>query len=303
MNRKNKELYKEEIFIKGEKYYFVKDYEENEEYRQSFNRLTEKVFGFNLESWYKKGYWTDKYSPHSLLYKGNIVANVSVNTMEFSLFDKGVKAIQLGTVMTDPEFRNGGLSRTLMEFVLSDIKERYDLVYLYGNNTVTDFYPKFGFVKSKEYVHWGVFKKEGINASFYKLDIKNEKDRKILIRLVKNTIPISKISMLNNMELIMFYLDSFMADNIYYSREMDLAAIIEYGEGELLLVDIFSANDFNLEELIPSLLKEEMMKVTLGFTPRNDRGFQIEAIEGDDTFFVLNKSLNIAGRFPMLSHT
>jgi hypothetical protein len=37
MNRKNKELYKEEIFIKGEKYYFVKDYEENEEYRQSFN--------------------------------------------------------------------------------------------------------------------------------------------------------------------------------------------------------------------------------------------------------------------------
>lgn len=53
--------------------------------------------------------------------------------------------------MTDCEYRNKGISRKLMDKVLQDWKDKCDAIYLYANDSVLDFYPKFGFIKAKEY--------------------------------------------------------------------------------------------------------------------------------------------------------
>ena len=52
--------------------------------------------------------------------------------------------------MTDPDYRGKGYARLLMERVMEDIKDA-DGIYLYGNDSVAEFYPKFGFAESKEY--------------------------------------------------------------------------------------------------------------------------------------------------------
>ena len=97
----------------------LKDYRENAELRHSFNELAKKTFGLNFEDWYQNGYWTDKYNPHS---------------------------IQLGTVMTDEAYRNRGLIRLIMEDIEKEYADKADGMYLFANDSVLSFYPKFGFV-------------------------------------------------------------------------------------------------------------------------------------------------------------
>ena len=57
--------------------------------------------------------------------------------------------IQLGTIMTDKNYRNQGLSKYLMNIVLKEFSEKNDEVYLFANDSVLYFYPKFGFQKKR----------------------------------------------------------------------------------------------------------------------------------------------------------
>ena len=69
--------------VNGKEYIYIFDYKYNEILRRSFNNLTQKTYGFNFEDWYQKGYWQEKYVPYSLADGDIIVANVSVNIMDF----------------------------------------------------------------------------------------------------------------------------------------------------------------------------------------------------------------------------
>ena len=129
----------------------VKNYRNNDKLRESLNRLTEKTFGFNFEDWYKNGFWNDKYIPYSIVEDESVVANVSVNIIDIN--DHGVLKyyIQLRTVMTDENYRNRGYIRTLINDLFKDYGEKADGFYLFANDEVLNFYPKFGFVAAKEY--------------------------------------------------------------------------------------------------------------------------------------------------------
>ena len=125
-------------------------YRDSKELRDSFNELADKVFGLNFEGWYQNGFWKDAYDPYSVIEDGKVVSNISVNRCDMNYKGKIVHLIQLGTVMTDPDYRGKGYARLLMERVMEDIKDA-DGIYLYGNDSVVGFYPKFGFAESKEY--------------------------------------------------------------------------------------------------------------------------------------------------------
>ncbi len=97
---------KKNVVIHGETYLLVRDFKDDPELRAGFNALTQAVFQFDFEQWYQAGYWKQAYSPFSLMKDGRFVANVSVNDLMFLIDGKEKKAIQIGTVMTDPAFRN-----------------------------------------------------------------------------------------------------------------------------------------------------------------------------------------------------
>ncbi len=128
-----------------------KNYRNNEALRASFNRLAEKTFGLNFENWYKNGFWKDNYIPYSVVIDGEVVSNVSVNACNMNYKGQIVKLIQLGTIMTDDDYRGNGYARALMEEVLKDYDGKVDGIYLFANDSVLEFYPKFGFKEAKEY--------------------------------------------------------------------------------------------------------------------------------------------------------
>ena len=129
----------------------IKNYRDNEMLRKSFNALAMKTYGLDFEDWYQNGYWGEAYTPYSIVEEGKIVANVSVNTMDFILDGSRKHVIQLGTVMTDEAYRKKGYSRMLMEEVEKDYAGKTEGIYLFANDSVLDFYPKFGFERAFEY--------------------------------------------------------------------------------------------------------------------------------------------------------
>ena len=300
-------MYEKPIMINGENYVLISDYKDNEKYRQGLNKLTTKTFGFDFEDWYQAGYWKGRYIPYSLLQEDELVANVSVNTLDYLVDGERKAYLQIGTVMTEERYRGKGLSRVLMENILKEY-EGFELIYLYANDSVVEFYPRFGFVSAKEYLHSKLFHKEGKQVPYRKLDMSTSEDRELILRLVTNTIPVSRISMLDNPGLPMFYLTKFMRENIYYFEELQLAAVAELEEDTIYLMDLFAIKEFKLEEVICSLMDREKMKAVLGFTPKDTEGFACEPItEEDSTFYVKSTTIDYSdilgqGRFPILSH-
>lgn len=127
------------------------DFKHQVEYRASFNRLSRLVFGIDFEAWFQKGCWDDRYICHSIVSDKEIISNISVSKMDLVINGVTRKAIQIGTVMTHPEHRGKGLSKKLMKYVLETYENTCDLLFLFANSTVLDFYPKFGFETLPEF--------------------------------------------------------------------------------------------------------------------------------------------------------
>jgi GNAT superfamily N-acetyltransferase len=291
------------IIINQEEYALITDYRDTDYYRRSLNRLTRQTYGFDFEEWYRQGYWGDGYRPYSFLHNNEIIANVSANPIDFLIDGRLHHVLQIGTVMTDHAYRRRGLSRILLQTVLSEYEASCEMIYLYANDTVLDFYPRFGFTEAEEYIHTKYFREQEKKLPVRKLDMLKEADRALVLRLVMNTKPYSKYAMVDNPGLVMFYLTSFLAEEIYYMEELNLVAVAAYEEDNLLLTDLFCEKEVDMDTVINALVNKPEMKVTLGFTPADTVSFTAERVkEKGTTFFVRGRNLIDKGRFPVLSH-
>lgn len=64
------------------KYLFRKQIREQRQLRESFMDLAVRTFDLSFESWYRAGFWTEKYIPYIFAEKNKVVANASVNIMD-----------------------------------------------------------------------------------------------------------------------------------------------------------------------------------------------------------------------------
>lgn len=287
-------------------YTFIKAYQSDNAYRKSFNELAQTVFDINFEDWYQNGYWTEKYIPYSFLHKDKVIANVSVSPMKFVHNGIVKNYVQLGTVMTDEAYRNQGLIRRLIHEVDSDYSNKVDGFFLFANETVLDFYPKFGYERVKEhsfYQHTDI----DCEMTARRVPMKTREDFKFLEAAVNNSCMQSNFWMMENMELVMFYATNFMNENVFEMKDQNAYAIAELHQGELFLHQVFSPEKVNLERIIASFGKE-VKKVTLGFTPLEETGFQWEESRDEDTVLYgkgssLVDMVQWKQRIPTLSHT
>lgn len=297
----------ENVNINGKTYGYVVDYKNNDQLRNSFNILTRKTYGFDFEEWYQNGYWKDGYIPYSIVDGNNIVSNVSVNVIDFLVMGEKRTYIQIGTVMTEKEYRNKGLNRFLMEKVLGDWRGRCDLIYLFANDSVLDFYPKFGFYSTHEYQHSKEISSENNSFGFVKLNMSDEENKSFLFNKVNQSLHFSQISMDNNASLVMFYCTSFMDQNVYYIKRFDAVVIAEFNESILYINDIFCEKEVLLNDIILSMTNKEIKKVVLGFTPKDTASFDVTLLKQEDTtLFILDDRLGILDNkkimFSILSH-
>ena len=262
---------------------------------------------FNFKQWYEDGYWGDKYIPYSLLEGDKVVSNVSVNIIEFLILGEQKRYIQIGTVMTDEEYRGQGLSRILMERVIKEWEDKCDLIYLFANDSVLDFYPKFGFEQCDEYQYSIERIKEDKSEKIIKMNMDSNIDKEFVYNMACNTIPLSKVSMKNNASLIMFYCTYFMKDSIYYIEDYDSIVICDFHEDILYIQDVFATKEINLEKIINAMISENTKKVVLGFTPNNISSYEKSLVNEEDTtlFIKVGKDNPFKIKdlmFPVLSH-
>lgn len=296
-----------EYKVKDKTFEFIYDYKDNDQIRESFNCLSKKIFGLDFEQWYQDGYWQGGYIPYSLLYKNKVVANVSVNVIDFKILGEDRRYIQIGTVMTEPDYTNMGLSRFLMNVVLEEWKDRCDSIYLFANDSVVDFYPKFGFEKSTEYQYYKSTLEKSTMTTARKLNMETTSDRNLVLEKYKKSNPFSVLSMENSNGLIMFYATSFMRNNIYYIDDYDAIVIAEFDGQTMFCNDIFCTSHLTIDSTLAPIIKQDTRKIVFGFTPKDTNNCDVALLKEDNTtLFVLQNKENIFQSnklmFPVLSH-
>lgn len=284
----------------------ITNYRSQNNLRHSFNALAGKTFeGLDFEAWYQNGYWSDHYNPYSIVIDGEVAANVSVNTIDFIWNGERKHFIQLGTVMTEERFRNQGLIRQIMNKIDLDYGQSTDGIYLFANDSVLDFYPKFGFKKAVEYQYTKPFSTSQA-CSMVQIPMRDQKDWRTLENAMCHSVSYSRFNMIDNDNLIMFYITGFMQNNVYYSNEYDTYVIAEIDKDTLTVHNIFAHKQYPMNDIF-SLFGSDIRQVILGFTPIDANGYNVCAFREDDcTLFVKGNGFDGFEQdrliFPTLSH-
>lgn len=283
----------------------VKNYRNNDNLRLSFNELAKKTFGIDFEDWYQNGYWGDNYNPYSIEINGKVIANISVNITNYILNGNKKHFIQLGTVMTEEKYRNQGLIRQIMKEIEDDYMKDIDGIYLFANDSVLDFYPKFGFHKATEYQYC---KNVSINkeGSMVKVSTKEKIELNKLEEVIKYSVHYGGFNLIENSGLIMFYVTKFMQENVYYDNNQGVYVIAEIDGEELFIHNIFSEKRLDIEKVIEAFGKG-IKKVSLRFTPDIIEGYTVSDVkEEDTTLFIKGKGFcdfeESRLMFPTLAH-
>lgn len=302
----------ENVSINNKNYTLYIQYQNNEKLRLEFNRLTQKVWEFDFENYYQSGYWDDNCILYSLFEGETIVSHITVSVFAGNSRDETKTLVQLGTVMTDKSYQKQGLNRFLMERILKDFKGRNDGIFLFANETVLDFYPKFGFVPVQEFEAFLPIK----NLTFRerpdkrKLDLDKEKDLKLFENLVENATPNTAFQTKNNgLTFFYCYADPELGykDSIYFMEALNCAAVIKTEEQALHILEVFSPDAIDIMRVIAAFTDIPFDEAVLGFTPEQVKLNYRKWKDGDLQLFVTQELVPVFEEqqliVPVLSHT
>ena len=281
----------------------------------SFNELTRNTFGFDFVEWHKAGHFSEMYVPHVVLDGEKVVSNVSVNRMQFDVGGKIKNYIQLGTVMTDAAYQGRGLNKKIMDSVLREYADKADGIYLFGNDSVLDYYPKFGFVPCEEYEYYFAYDSKGEAAPYEmeKVDMSDKAQADKVYTLMENYCSNPEVSnendamyMSENLNLYHFWMDTAYKNNIYYLPECKAYVVAAVEDGKLYLHQIIGKDKVEPKR-IARAFGEGFFEVVFGFTPVHKEGLSVRIHKEEDcTLFILGEDLKCVQEkrmmFPILSH-
>ncbi|EJA0872641.1 TPA: GNAT family N-acetyltransferase, partial [Listeria monocytogenes] len=267
----------------------------------------ESTFDINFEEWFRSGFWNDKYVCYSYIDNNEVISNVSINKMNLIYQGENYSALQIGTVMTHPNYRGQGLAKNLLNHVIAKYEDQYDFLYLFANDTVLDFYPKFGFERIEE----SSFTVDACNlkkkaSKLKKLNPDNKTDFQLISRIVSKRAPLSNILDVKESEdLLMFYVLIALKNELYYLEELDVIVLMEQEGTDLYVLDILSTKKLDVVEVLSYLSTKKIETIHLLFTPEKSK--YIDAayiIETEDMLFVRPNVLTSENYFlfPATSH-
>ena len=280
-----------------------------------FNELTRNTFGFDFVGWHAAGHFGDMYVPHVMMDKEKVVSNVSVNRMQFDIGGAIKNYIQIGTVMTDKEYRGHGFNRKIMESIIQEYMDKVDGIYLFGNDSVLNYYPKFGFVPCEEYEYYFAYEKECdvIPYSIEKVDMSDDTQAKNVYAVMERyfaepDVPNQNDAMYmsENIGLYHFWMDSEYRDNIYYLPECGAYVVGSVDNDKLYLYQIIGKEKVELERVAKAFC-DGFSEVVLGYTPVHKDGLGVRKHKEEDcTLFIFGQDLRCVSEnrmmFPVLSH-
>lgn len=269
---------------------FTKNYKNNDTLRNSFFELAASTFDIHFENWYQHGCWGEGYVPFSFVDGDQIVANASVNILELIIQGEKKKAIQIGTVMTHPDYRGKGLSSRLMYNILEEYENKYDVMYLFANESVLDFYPRFGFKAVEEHLfstdfHFKANPVE--SANLRKLDVTAAEDLQLIQQFASQRLPVSKRFATDHTPgIFMFYCLNVFNNDIYYLENEKVIVIYQKENSSIDLFDVVSLNEITMRDIVNKIADADTEKVTFHFTPDENKDMELKSTLTDEGLFV-----------------
>lgn len=251
----------------------------NKNYEEHFNKLVKKVFGFDFRHWFDLEVWDETYESYGLWSNECLVAHVAVSKMELLLNDRLCPVNQISAVATDPDYRGRGLQKILFNHIWSKYPETPFL--LFANDTVLDFYPRFGFKRARD------------KTAVADVSINNNHPGQCATpvecrSIVENNVYRSRIfDCANNNCIRLFHLFGEYADKLYRLGNTVIAA--EVIGDTLKISDMFSSSHVSWSELIAVLPFKGIKRVEFGFCPDNlGIDYHWEDTSQDNYLFVKN---------------
>lgn len=283
---------------------YICDYKENPTLRASFNSLTETVFGFSLEDWYRHGYWDDQYVCHSFVHSGRVVANVSTSRLRFHIRGSVHKAVQIGTVATLDTFRHQGLAGQLMEAAL-DKNSDADFAFLFAHQGVKDFYPQFGFRALNE----TVFRTQapaGTAKPAQKLVTTHTDHLQLIHGLYERRVPLSSwLGVTDAPSIFMFHCLNTLKDVLYLLPEDDALVVARIDGHRMNVYDIVTSRPVNPLDILTSSTFPDVRELDFYFRPELP-GLIQEPYEDEDSILFVRGPFPLEGeqfKFPLTSLT
>jgi GNAT superfamily N-acetyltransferase len=233
--------------------------------------FVQKTFGHNAPflAWDAAEGWDRGYRSFALATEsGEIVSNVSVTEMDLVLDGEKLKGFQFGALGTVPAWQGRGLSRRLIEEVIAELEPRADMILLFANDKVLDFYPRFGFRREHEMV----FACDHAVAPARKaarLPLETPEGLALLKRLCRSAEPVTRRFGARGYESIFLWhaLSGYFPHEVYYLPEHDSAIVAHRREQTLTIFDILTENPFDLAAVLPSLVDAPTRRIEFEFCP------------------------------------
>lgn len=122
-----------------------RNFKQDDKLRAAFIALSVKVFDLDFEPWYQSGAWDHTYEPFTYFDGDKAVANVSVSHMTLMIDGQKVQGLQVGTVMTDPEYRRRGLAKALFQEIFKVYPPSQYQYFLAADDEAVPLYQLMGF--------------------------------------------------------------------------------------------------------------------------------------------------------------
>lgn len=232
----------------------VDSYRDDAALREAYFTFIATVFPqADFRTWYNQGWWLDRYRPFSLYDGERICANVSVCEMTAVVNGEFIPAIQLGAVGTCEDCRGRGLSRRLMHHVL-DYYRTKPLAFLFANDAVLDFYPKFGFRPQPEVVFRTTRELPPARSSVRKLSAASDDDQALIrSRLDARATPTTLFGARDFAFVTAWHMLNVFPNGISYQEDRDLIWVVSVEQNELHVRDLAWRGSQDLAKAWPHL--------------------------------------------------
>jgi len=242
---------------------------DNNIWRESFFSLAQNTFSLKFQQWYDWGLWDqEQYDVYAVVNQDEVVAAVAISLHSLVIDNQVVPAGLIGTVMTDIRYQGKGLSKKLMLALLAHYESKLDIIYLFANASVLEFYPKFGFEK-REMASYNLIVKEvpKRNVEWEKISLYNEDQRQRIINKINERVAVSRIfGVIHHTSIVLHNLLYKYEGHVYYNKVLDAYVVYIIKEETLELYDVITSEDIALEMIVQSLPLIGVQNIYFGFT-------------------------------------
>ena len=269
------------------------NYRDDDTLREAYYAYIQTVFpGIDFKNWHDRGYWPAEYIPYSLIDDGRIISNVSVYKMTVLLDGKPVSAAQIGAVGTIPDYRGQGLSRRMMDYVIDKYRDEVDLLFLFANETVIDFYPQFGFTKHHESVFIATSDIPKPHYAARRMDVHKSSDMALVeYRLKKRSDLTHRFGARDYAGVTLWHILNIHPERVLYVEDEGIIVIANEKDNCLHVWDVISTRPFKPEVVLPKIIKSDTITSGSFYFSPDVTGFSYDATEiiDDSPLFTLGE--------------